>query len=248
MDRQQLRTLQSLFAHPMAHGVKSSEAEDLCRALGAEVEQIDDHRLRIRMPAGQESWIRLGSGFHHHDLDAEAVSRLRHLLKEAGVSPDHPHAEAGSARGDISRRLVLVLERVSSRAFLLEGDTVEEARLRPHGLWGSGENLSHRHDRDIAGQRAPLDSDYLGRLTAAIASADAVLLLGHGHGESQLSGTLLHHLKTHRPDLLARISGSLRLDTGGMGDKEILAVARRHFGNSPHRRPVLVPGQEIQAG
>jgi hypothetical protein len=248
MDRHQLRTLQSLFAHPLAHGVKGSEAEALCRALGAEVEHIDDHRLQIRMPAGQESWIRLGSGFHHLDLDAEAVMRLRHLLEEAGVSPDHPHADGARARGDISRRLVLVLEHASSRAFLLEGDTVEESRLRPHGLWGSGENLSHRHDRDIAGQRAPLDQEYLGRLSAAIAAADAVLLLGHGHGQSNLCGQLLHHLETHRPDLLPRISGSLRLDSGGMGEKGILALARRHFGNLPQRRPVSIPGQEIQAG
>jgi hypothetical protein len=248
MDRQQLRTLQSLFAHPLAHGVKGSEAEALCRALGAEVERIDDHRLRIRMPAGQESWIRLGSGFHHLDLDAEAVKRLRHLLEEAGVSPDHPLADANTTRGDISRRLVLVLEHAASRAFLLEGDTVEEARLRPHGLWGSGENLSHRHDRDIAGQRAPLDNDYLRRLTAAIAAADAVLLLGHGHGESNLCSALLQHLEKHRPDLVPRISGCLRLDTGAMGERGVLAVARRHFGNLPHRRPVLVPGQQIQAG
>jgi hypothetical protein len=248
MDRQQLRTLQSLFAHPLAHGVKGSEAEALCRALGAEVERIDDHRLRIRMPAGQESWIRLGSGFHHLDLDAEAVKRLRHLLEEAGVSPDHPVADAVSPRGDQSHRLVLHLNHHHTDVFRLEGDDVEHAVLRPHGVWGSDQNLTHRHDRDVAGQRAPIDADYLARITAAMADADAVLLIGHGTGESDMRQVLLHHLQSHRRDLLAHIVGIETLDDGGMSDAQLLAIAREHFGNLPHRRPLVEPGQELVRG
>jgi len=248
MDRQQRRILRALFAHPLAHGVKGRDAATLCQALGAEVESLADQRLRIRMPAGQETWIRVGSGVQHPDLDAESVLRLRHLLLEAGVSPDHPWADGSAARGAISRRLVLVLEHGATRAFLLDGDVVERWELRPHGLWGSGENLSHRHDRDLAGQRAPLDNAYLRSLTAAIGEADVVLLLGHGHGESDLRRQLLHHIEVHRRDLLSRIAGSVRLDAGGAGDRELLAVARRYFGNQPHRRPMLAPGQERRSG
>ncbi len=50
--------------------------------------------------------------------------------------------------------------------------------LHPHGVWGSGKHLTHRHDRDVAGQRAPRDIVDLAELTAPIAAADAVLLLG----------------------------------------------------------------------
>lgn len=248
MDRHELRTLRALFAHPLEHGVHGSDAEALCRALGAEVERLDGHRLRIRMPAGQETWIRVGSGVHHPDLDAEAMMRLRHLLIEAGVDPEHPEAAAASPRGDISRRLVLVLEHAGSRAYRLEGASVERAELRPHGLWGSGENLTHRHDRDIAGQRAPLDNAYLETLSEAIADADAVLLIGHGHGESDLRHQLQHHLEVHRRDLLPRIVGSVTLDAGGLGDRAVLAVAREQFGNQPHRRPLQIPGQELRPG
>jgi hypothetical protein len=243
MDRQQRRTLQALLGHPLPRGLRVSDVQDLLRGLGAAVEPLADHRLRIRMPAGEETWIRLG---HGGPLDAEAISRLRQLLEGAGVNLQHPLAAGASPRGDVSRRLVLVLEHAASRAFLLEGEAVETALLRPHGLWGSGENLSHRHDRDIAGQRAPLDHAYLERLSQAIAAADAVLLLGHGHGESNLCGQLVHHLEGHHPELLDRISGSSRLDAGGLGERAILAVARRHFGNLPRRRPLLVPGQEIR--
>lgn len=248
MDRQALRTLRAIFAHPLDHGVRGSEAAALCRELGAEVEPLDGHRLRIRMPAGQETWIRVGSGVHHPDLDAEAVLRLRHLLREAGVSPEHPEAQASAPRGDIARRLVLVLEHAATRAYRLEGQEMERSELRPHGLWSCGENLSHRHERDIAGQRAPLDSAYLQELCDAIAAADAVLLLGHGKGESDLRRQLLHHLQTHHHDLLGRIVAEVTLDAGGLSDRAVLAVARQHFGNLPHRRPLQIPGQELRSG
>lgn len=248
MDRSPSRTLQAIFAHPLAHGVHGREVEQLCRALGAEVEPLADHRLRIRMPSGAETWIRIGSGVHHPDLDAEALLRVRRLLQEAGVSPEHPQAEGAVLRGDQSRRLVLVIDHAATRAYRLEGETVKHAELRPHGVWGSGERLSHRHDRDLAGQRAPLDADYLRRLTALIADADAVLLIGHGSGESDVRQHLLGYLERHRHDLRERIVASVRLDSGGLSDRAVLAEARRHFGNPPRRRPVQGPGQEHRPG
>jgi hypothetical protein len=29
---------------------------------------------------------------------------------------------------------------------------------------------------------------------------------------------------------------------------QLLAVAREHFGNLPHRRPLVIPGQEVMEG
>lgn len=243
-----LDTLQALFAHPLRHGVRASRVEALCRALGAEVTELADHRLRIRMPSGAETWIRSGCGRRQPDLDAEAVLRLRRFLEQIGVSPEHPQPPSLGVRGDQSRRLVLHLDHHHTDVFRLEGEVVEHAVLRPHGVWGSGENLTHRHDRDLAGQRAPRDHAYLNAITAALAEADAVLLLGHGRGESDLRQVLLRHLERHHPDLLPRIVGIERLDDGGLSDAELLAVAREHFGNIPHRRPLVIPGQEINPG
>ncbi len=245
MKRHHLRTLQALFAHPLQHGVRASRVEALFRSLGAELSEPDDRRLKIRMPTGQETWIHTGSGLHQPDLEAEAVMRVRHFLQEAGVTPHHPEAEATSPRGDQAHRLVLHLDHRRTDVFRLEGAEVEHAVLRPHGIWGTDQNLSHRHDRDQAGQRAPLDSDYLARITEAMTGADAVLLLGHGTGESDMRQVLLHYLETHRRDLMERIVGVETLVDGGLSDEQMLAVAREHFGNLPHRRPLVVPGQEV---
>jgi len=34
------------------------------------------------------------------------------------------------------------------------------------------------------------------------------------------------------------------VDDSALSEAELLALAREHFGNLPHRRPVVVPGQE----
>lgn len=246
MKHHHQRTLEALFAHPLQHAIRISKVEALLRTLGAEVEERADHRLHIQMPGGQETWLHSGAGPHHPDLDAEAVVRLRQFLRDAGVTPDHPVADGPSPRGDQSHRLVLLLNHRHTDVYRLEGDAVEHAVLHPHGIWGSEQNLTHRHDRDQAGQKAPLDNDYLARITAAMADADAVLLLGHGQGSSDLRQVLLRYLENHRRDLLAHISGIETVDDSALGEAGLLAVARAHFGNLPHRHPVETPGQEHQ--
>lgn len=248
MKKHHLRTLQALFAHPLQHGVRSSRVEALFRALGAQVTELDDRRLCLQMPNGAETWIRTGCGVRQPDLDADSVIRVRHFLEEAGVTPSHPEADADSPRGDQSRRLVLHLDHRHTDAYLLEGDQVEHALLRPHGIWGSDQKLTHRHDRDQAGQRAPVDSDYLSRIIAAMADADVVLLMGHGTGESDMRQVLLRHLDHQRPDLLERIVAVESLDDTGLSDNALVAIAREHFGNLPHRRPLVIPGQEVVSG
>jgi hypothetical protein len=248
MKRQHQITLEALFSHPLVHGLRCSRVEALLHALGAEVTPLGGHRLRIRLPGGQETWLQVGEGTHHPDLDPEAVVRVRHLLEDAGVTPQHPEAEPASARGDQSRRLVIHLDHHHTDVFRLEGGEVEHAELRPHGLWGSGENLSHRHDRDIAGQKAPRDYDYLNRIMAAMEEADAVLLLGHGTGESDMRQLLLAHVRRHRPDLLQRLVGVETLSSATPTEGELLALARDHFGNLPHRRPLVIPGQPVVEG
>ena len=239
------RTLEALFAHPLRHGIRRSHVEMLLRALGAELVERSDQRWQIHLPDGQEIWIQAG---HGPCLEAEAVLRLRHGLEQAGITPDHPEASAPSPRGDQSRRLVLLLDHRHTDAYRLDGDSVEHAVLHPHGIWGSDQNLSHRHDRDQAGQRAPLDHDYLTRITAAIAAADAVLLFGHGHGESDLRRQLLRHVETHRRDLLARIVAIETVDASALKPEGLLALARAHFGNLPRRHPVRNAGQELRPG
>jgi len=247
MKRQHQQTLQALFAHPLQHGLRCSRVEGLLLSLGAEVEHLPDHRLQVRLPAGQVVCLHAAPSLHHPWLDEEGVLRLRRLLQQAGITPEHPEPAPPAPRGDQAVRLVVRLDHHGATLWRLEGEAVERAQLHPHGLWGGDQNLSHRHERDLAGQRAPLDHDYLARISAAMATADAVLLLGHGRGSSDMRQLLLHHLETHRRDLIDRIVAIETVDDSALSEAGLLALARLHFGNLPHRQPLATPGQERRA-
>jgi len=171
MKRQHRQTLQALYAHPLQHGLRCSLVEGLLLSLGAEVERLSDHRLQVRLASGETAVLHGAHGVHHPWLDADGVLRLRRLLEQAGITPEHPEASEPGPRGDQAHRLVVRLDHRGADLWHLVGEAVEQAELEPHGLWGSDQNLSHRHERDIAGQRAPLDHAYLEGLSDAIAQA-----------------------------------------------------------------------------
>ncbi|MDA0215689.1 MAG: hypothetical protein O3B32_01160 [Cyanobacteria bacterium] len=101
-------------------------------------------------------FLRAASGPQRTHLDGEGILRLRHWLQQAGITPDHPDPiTTQAARGDQARRLLIHLDHKGARLWWLEGEEIHRAELIPHGLWRCGQRLSNRHDRDIAGQRAP---------------------------------------------------------------------------------------------
>jgi hypothetical protein len=242
MTLQHERTLRALFAHPIAHGLTIREVEGLIESLGGAVTHLADRRVQIRLEDGSHTWLH-GASQPAATLDADAVMRLRHLLQEAGVDPLHPGAPGpGTPRGDQARRLVLRLSHRQCEAYQLEGDTVEHSQLRSDGIWGTRQSTTHRKERDLPGQRSPIDTDLLERLCGLIAEAERVLLIGHGTGQSDLRKLLLDHLERRHPALLSRVEGVLTLNDDQLSDGKLLAVAREHFGNLPRRHQPPVQG------
>jgi hypothetical protein len=242
MKHQHMATLQALFAHPVPHNLRQSSVESLLIHLGGSVHHLSEHRLKLQLSNGNSMVLHAAGGPLHPDLDAEGIHRIRWFLEQAGITPDHPEAPSRPVRGEQAKRLLIHLDHRGARLWWLNGDDVKAADLRPHGLWSSGQRLSHRHDRDVKGQRAPLDYDYLKDLSAAIADADRVLLLGHGHGQSDLRQLLTHYIGEHHPELHSRLE-TISVDDTACSDAELLALAHRHFGNQPHRHELRSPGQ-----
>jgi len=245
MKHQHMATLEALFAHPVPHNIRQASVEALLVHLGATVQHLSDHRMKLLLSNGSSMVLHAPAGPMAADLDAEAVHRIRWFLEQAGITPQHPEAPPAPVRGEQARRLLIHLDHRGARLWWLNGDDVQAADLRPHGLWSTGQRLTHRHDRDLKGQRAPLDYDYLKELCACIADADRVLLLGHGHGQSDLRQLLKDYIAEHHPSLESRLE-TISVDDTACSDAELLALAHRHFGNLPHRHPVHSPGQEPQ--
>ena len=235
MRHQHAETLQAVFSHPLQHNIRMSDVEALLQHLNAQVEHLSDHRLKLQLTSGETMVLHAASGLHHAVLDQDGVMRLRRFLERAGITPEHPDPPEPHGRGDQAKRLVIHLDHRGARLWWLVGDENETSTLEPHGLWSTHQRLTNRHDRDVAGQKAPLDYKYLHQLTEAVIEADRVLLLGHGHGQSDLRQQLTKYIERHNPRK-AEILESETLDDTSCSDEELLAIARKHFGNEPNRK------------
>jgi len=243
MKQQHAHTLQALFSHPLQHGLRMADVEALLLHLGASVEHLSDHRLKLELSNGNSMVLHAASGPHHAYIDEEGVLRLRRFLQQSGITPQHPTADSQSTRGDQSKRLVIHLNHRGARLWWLGHEEIETKDLKPNNLWNSHQRLNHRHDRDVAGQRAPLDYAYLNKLSEAVVQADRVLLLGHGHGSSDMCGLLKAHLDKHNPSAGEKVETKI-LDDTSHTDSELLAISQNHFGNVPRRSTATAPGGE----
>jgi hypothetical protein len=235
MKQQHERTLRALFAHPLHHDLRMDDVETLLLHLGIRTDHRSDHRMNLQAPSGGTAVLHAAPGKHHAFLDEDGVLRLRRFLKQEGITSEHPIADASHPRGDQAKRLVIHLNHRGARLWWLEGDDVHTSTLQPHGLWSSHQRLTHRHDRNIAGQKAPIDHEYLNQLSQAVLQADRALLVGHGHGESNLCQLLKKHLSQHHHSAEQRVELAIVDDTA-CSDAELLAIAREHFGNTPQRQ------------
>ena len=245
MKQKHAHTLKALFHHPLQHDLRMSDIEALLLQLEASVEHLSDHRLKLQLPSGEIMVLHTAPGLKHSFLNEEGVLRLRRFLERAGITPEHPITPQQHPRGEQAKRLVIHLDHRGARLWWLQGDDVEKATLQPHGLWNDHQRLSHRHERDIAGQRAPLDYDYLDQLSTAVLKADRVVLLGHGHGQSDIRQLLRQYISRHHPVAEERME-QLIVDDTALSEEELLAVARKHFGNQAHRRLAQVAEKEIE--
>ena len=243
MKHQHAHTLQALFSHPIQHDLRMRDVEALMWDLNAQVERRSNHRLNLQLASGETLVLHAAHHLQPPMLDAEGVLRLRRFLESAGITPEHPQPPEPHGHGDQAKRLVIHLDHRGARLWWLEGDEIDTTTLQPHGLWGSHQRLTHRHDRDVAGQKAPLDYGFLKQLSEAVVEADRVLLFGHGHGDSDLRQVLRNHLEHHHPQALKHLEIA-QLDDTASTDAELLALARAHFGNKDHRQAMRSPGQD----
>jgi hypothetical protein len=235
MNASNLRTLHAIFAHPLQHGIRIHDVEALFSSLGATVHPLEHHRFKINWSSGEFIWIALGHHPSRTELDGDAVMAVRRFLESAGHTPQQPEAPTSPPLGDHGTYLVLHLTHHSTEAFYSKGLGTEHFTLKPFGLWSTHQSLHNRRERDLSGQKAPFDFDYLHLLVQAIQDSDAVLLLGHGHGESDMRQILLKYLANHHPGLLDRILDKTTLNAHTVTLAQLLAIAADHLGQHPSR-------------
>jgi stalled ribosome rescue protein Dom34 len=106
-----------------------------------------------------------------------------------------------------------------AKVFQFDATDVERSSIR------SSHPDQHIHHKANSGDsgHAPVDKEFLTRVTAALSHAGAILITGPANAKTELA----HYIKQAQPALAQRISGIETLDHPS--DGELIALARKFF-------------------
>lgn len=79
-------TLQAVFDQPTRQNISWIDVMHLCNSLGGDVQIFKDHRVRVRLTAGDyHIWLNTSARDGQHALSSDHVLQLRRFLKLAGL-------------------------------------------------------------------------------------------------------------------------------------------------------------------
>jgi hypothetical protein len=135
-------------------------------------------------------------------------------------SIDHTHAVA----------IVVVRER---EALIWHGLPPRTERVIPQRIIAPDAHRDHRHVR--TGQAHHLhhvdadDPKYFDAIASSLGDAERILLVGHGHGRSNLSHGFAKHVERHHRGVSERVIGEMNANLPALQDHEILDLARHWY-------------------
>ena len=166
-----------------------------------------------------------------HNLEVEDISRLRKLLKEAGVLGE-------AAKAHQIGRLVVVIDHHAAHIYHDLGGTRPEGEetVKPYDPFGFEHHLIHRKEAHYKGEHVPEEDSYYEEIAGDLVHAEAIILIGHGTGKSSAMEFLSEYLKSHHPETFKRIIATETADLSALTEPEIEAIAKKHLG-----APSVVP-------
>ena len=166
-----------------------------------------------------------------HNLDTEAISRLRKFLREAGLPGKpvtYPHG-----------RMVVVIDHSLARIYHDPGGSVPqgEVNVKPYDPFGFQRHLIHRKEAHYKGERVPEEHSFYEEIVQDLVHAEAIILIGHGTGTSNAAEFLSEYVKAHHQEIFPRIIAIESADLSALTDAEIEEIAKKHL-----RDPAGLPG------
>ncbi len=93
---------------------------------------------------------------------------------------------------------------------------------RPHRHNRTGQfHHGHHRDRD--------DPRYFDAVMERLGDAERILLVGHGHGRSNIARAFATHVARHHHAVARRVIGEIEGDLSALSEPEILEMARRWY-------------------
>ena len=159
-----------------------------------------------------------------HIFEVSEVSRLRTLLREAGLSatPTKPVQPV---------RVVVVIDHHLARVYGdLDGSGPQrQDAVRPYDPHGFHRHLIHRKEAHYQGERVPEERSFYEEVAKDLALAHEIVLVGHGTGKSSAVEVLVEYLKKHHATIYQRVIGTEITDLSALTEPQIEAIAREHL-------------------
>jgi hypothetical protein len=224
-DHQEL--LERLIGGMLPRDLSWSSVVDLIGQIG-KVEPHGNDEFLFEVGSQRELFKRRDG----HNLDTEAISRLRKFLKEAGL----PGKPAGSYP---QARMVVVIDHSVARIYHDPGGSVprDEVSVKPYDPFGFQRHLIHRKEAHYKGERVPEESSFYEEIVQDLVHAEAIILIGHGTGTSNAASVLNEYVKAHHREIFPRIIAVETADLSALTEPEIEEIAKKHL-----RDPAGLPG------
>ena len=223
-DHQEL--LERLIGGKLPRDLSWSSVVDLIGQIG-KVEAHGNDEFLFEVGTQRELFKRRDG----HNLDTEAISRLRKFLREAGL----PGKPATYPHG----RMVVVIDHSVARIYHDPGGSVpqDEVNVKPYDPFGFQRHLIHRKEAHYKGERVPEESSFYEEIVQDLVHAEAIILIGHGTGTSNAASVLNEYVKAHHREIFPRIIAVETADLSALTEPEIEEIAKKHL-----RDPAGLPG------
>jgi hypothetical protein len=214
-----LRTYTAIFQHPISRNLEWREVYALFRNLGQVHEELNGSLKVVR---NQQTLV-LRPPRTKDVTDEEQVIALRHFLERSELDPPEPKGTPG--------RWLLVIDPHQARVFKATANASRPQQILSHQAEGHTQRLFD-FGSFLRGEEKPDPHIFFGKIANALDGGDPILVLGPGLG----SGSEIHQfgswIKHHRPEVAARIVGSVVVDESHLTDDQLLAKARQFFDRS----------------
>jgi len=211
---------QALLHGKLPRSLHWSDALELFQRIG-QVRTTDGGEFSFVVGTQRELFRRPNTG----ELGIEEVSRLRRLLKAAA-------SQVPVTAVDTAGRMVVVVDHHVAHIFRSGGvrGPQDEVTLEPYDPHHFHHHLVHRKESHYQGDRVPEDLSFYEEICTMLASARAIVLIGHGSGKSSAVDVLMAYIDKHHSELTQRVVANETADLSSLTEPEVEAIAKRHLG------------------
>jgi hypothetical protein len=215
------RTLNSLFAHPIAHNLEWGDVVALFNKLGT-VEHTPNNETAIRIGSEHQMMRRP----HSKDLTLDEVMEVRHFLTRVGWSLKQPLPPTDA--GDF----LVTVEHHEAKVYHMDlrpADPADQV-IKPYDPHHFLHHLSHKGQTREHGQRAAEDPSFYERISQAVAAAvphGRIVVVGHGKGHSDAAHLFIEWVRLHHPETAQHLVGEVAADLSAITPPQLLELGRK---------------------